>query len=520
MGSRVRFCFAAALVLALSFGARALAAPAWYSSSGTANQIDPNLPDFYQHQNLVASGSNAGLPQFGWEGTPAARAGWCFWTAYSDAFYDLTTQGYTGLLATSPTGAGWYSAIYGATPATSSSSDIAQLVGNMSNVGTYLLSTASSAALLSDTFSVNASGTVNYTDSFGSLAMAGSSSSIFAFTNSVIKNLDGEVLYKLDSGTTTPAYYTPGVGRPQGRWWGSFHYVAVAGLNLSSSTSIVADPDTNINPTTMDGSGTSASGWPLLGYASSAGFPFVTPSNAALPVIGNSASFAGFKFAGQTVSSLNSPQYNGTFVTNIAVIYPKVVVKTSASAAPAGGGIETDITLSLPVGANAVDGIFIEPSSATDSSAGSPGLFSFHDDSNPSTTFSDFAGSASTDPYGNSLPGGGALYLSTSGDFMPGQTADVDLATSTGFTASGYDVLLHFAGDPAGSWLPVTIGGTNFDPSDVGAVETDLVATPEPSTAVLFFVGLGGLGLRTLVRRRRRRAQQQGSDGTLARATE
>ena len=258
-----RFCFAGALVLTLAFGTRALAAPAWYVSGSTANLIDPNLPDFYQHQNLVpSSGTNAGFPQSGWE---AGFAGGRFWTAYADAFYDLTTQGYTSLFKTNPTPAspGWYSAIYGAAPATSASSDIAQLVSSMPNdrrSEPYLTMATSGAKaslslLLSNTFSVNANGTVNCTNSFGSLAMAGTSSSIFAFTNSVIKNLNGEVLYEMGPGTTTLTAGTFGIGRPQGRWWSNFHEVAVAGLNLSSSTSFVADPDTNLNVTTADGSG-------------------------------------------------------------------------------------------------------------------------------------------------------------------------------------------------------------------------------------------------------------------------
>ena len=90
----------------------AIAAPTWYVNGTGGN--NPNIPDFYQHQDWT-NGSN------GWE----TNGGWCFWVAYADVFYDLTQQGYPNLYTaggTAPTATNWYTAMYGAS---SGSADVA-----------------------------------------------------------------------------------------------------------------------------------------------------------------------------------------------------------------------------------------------------------------------------------------------------------------------------------------------------------------------------------------------------------
>ena len=60
----------------------------------------------------------------------------------------------------------------------------------------------------------------------------------------------------------------------------------------------------------------------------------------------------------------------------------------------------------------------------------------------------------------------------------PGESATLDIGTSGEFATEGYDVLLHFQGDPAGQWLPLEVGGTNFDPSDVASVQLESLLDP------------------------------------------
>ena len=49
------------------------------------------MPKFYQHQDYMAGPAIAGAN--GWE----PKGGWCGYVAYTDIFYAITKQGYTGI---------------------------------------------------------------------------------------------------------------------------------------------------------------------------------------------------------------------------------------------------------------------------------------------------------------------------------------------------------------------------------------------------------------------------------------
>jgi hypothetical protein len=179
-------------------------------------------------------------------------------------------------------------------------------------------------------------------------------------------------------------------------------------------------------------------------------------------------------------------------VQSVQAIYAGAVAKTTTSSSLiTPGDTKTDITLTLPSGSNPVDRVLIVPSTPTDSSGTTfASDFSFTDGSNPSSTWTFTRDTA--DPFGNALANGAEEYDLSSGSasaLLAGQTADLTLGTSGDFTGMGYDVLLHFQGDPANVWLPEMVSGTGFSPSDVAAVQTS-IPVPEPSGTALFSVGL------------------------------
>ena len=446
------------------------------------------------------------------------------WTSYADVFYDFTQRGYTNLYTaggTAPTSANWLTAMYGsssgsaATSAQVTASNINRLVTSMTgDVQTYLDSTANTAAavtggslgrLVSASYPISG-GTASYMPPTGGTATM--NLGVASLTNYLIKDLNGDVLYRLNPGTTTAQFASSSgtdANRAQGRWWAAFHYVAVAGIQLSStldnSTVLVADPDTN------KGSGTAASGWPLGTSAGS--FPFSNGAGDPLPVVANASplsnNFARFTFSiaggAATVASTDSPQYSGTVVQRVEAVYPAAVAKSKTSSSlitPT--DTKTDLTLVLPLGSSPVDKVLIEPSALTDSGGTFASDFSFMDDSDPTAAWVPMRDTA--DPFGNPLSDGAAEYDLTSGSaFQAGETADLNLGTAAGFTASGYDVLLHFQGDPSNVWLPEMIAGATFDPSDTAAVQTDLVA-PEPSSTALLAAGVLTAGALRLLRQR------------------
>jgi hypothetical protein len=510
-----RFIFCVIVIFAcMGITRSAIADPAWYAA-GTGG-FNPNIPDFYQHQDWT-NGSNA------WE----PKGGWCEYTAYADVFYDLTTMNYTNLYTSggqdpTPAGAmGWYTAMYGATNAAADvkKSDIYLLTTNMKatpfgSVQSYLNTTANKSAqvvagtlptLLSNNYPTGANGDAYYFNALGQPVDTGMG--VATFTNYMLKDRSSEVLYNLNPGSATPRAPANANGQTQGLWW-NFHYVAVAGIstakNLDNSTIYVADPDSNLNPNTGDGSGPTAAGWPTGKNATNIGFPFVSAANAPLPDIASAVprtnDFAGFTFNNKrVVASADAPQYKNTYVQSVATVYPgafrKAQPRAVAKPTSAGPGLrpvptttdeETDITLVLPSSSDAVDGVYVEPSSPTDNPVTDPGVFSFSDDSDPSTTWTD--SESTTDPFGNVLADDGIAYdLSSGAPLEPGETADLNIGTSSDFTASGYDILLHFEGDPSNVWLPEMIGGTNFDPTDDSSDQT--VNVPEPMSIGLLAFG-------------------------------
>jgi hypothetical protein len=530
----------AALVAALLTAAlspTALAAPTWYGATGgfVANAADNSLtvPDFYQHQNWVSDGtpytfnpdgspkSSPTNPTNGWETDSASvdgdPAGWCNYVAYSDIFYDFYARGYTTVLPnaavnpiTNP-----YTAMYGAsTKATDvAQSDIFQLrtsLGNpnvASSVQKYL--TAQNTGLLSNILTVGngvlkdttgaatTTGNLYYKDpANGKLLATGFSA--FDATNLLMKSLDADIVYKILAGTTPATTNANG----QGRWWGNFHNVAVAGINTATSTVYVADPDSNNGPTTAFG------GWPTENANFPANVPFSLTSPVgsprpvpAAPAFAAPASYNtfydNFQFgAGATaknsVTSTDAPQYTGTVLSTVGYVMPNPVtaliktIKNTVNKLSPPTDEETEFHLDLPTGTDAVDKIIIEPSSPSVDPTQEPSFDFLTVPSDPNSTWSDHEDAA--DPFGNTLTDEAIEYdLSGADPLTAGEAVTLDIGTATDFSTSGYDILLHFAGDSSDEWLPEQFGGTDFDPSDTMTDQS--VLTPEPTSLTLLALG-------------------------------
>lgn len=506
------YLLAAALLLC---GVPRAGAVVWYANG--VGGFNPNLPDFYQHQDFISglNGLGGANGNNGWE----PNGGWCEYTAYSDAMYDLTTRGYAGLFNIDPTANPWQTAMYGpnTTLAGVQASDIYNVVANTAKVGNnwqvYLNLTANQSAavktgrlapLISNTLPTAANGNVLFYNAFGQLVST--QQSVYKFTNNAVKYLNAEVLYRLRSGTANLAPNANG----QSVWWGgngpgSFHYVALAGISVANGNVSIADPDTNF------GSNAAAGGWPRGQNALNIGFPFSSPAGSPLPVQANAApitqDFADFTFTGRSITSVAAPQYNGTYVQSVNLIAPlnvrgaKQVIRGSIvpGAIPADGSDnDEDLTIGIPSDSTEpVDQVMIEPSSMTSSPTAEPTEFSLTDDTTSGGTWADAL--ETTDPFGNAMADDGIDYdLSSGTPLEPGDIADVDIATASDFTTSGYDIFLHFEGDPsdpAGEWVPEEIGGTNFDPEDTASVQT----VPEPGS----FMILGAACGLAMIRRRR-----------------
>jgi hypothetical protein len=365
----------------------------------------------------------------------------------------------------------------------------------------------------------------------------------FDFTNYMIKDLGADVLYNLANykGGASTAANAAG----QRLWWsgtnatldatkdkpwpdgGNFHEVAVAGIDLAKSTVFVADPDSN------GGSDTTFGGWPSnlpsdyfpgnppRGAGASAppngSFGLRTPSNAPLPAPANPQLtgafpqyYAGFNVAANgTVTSTDAPQYTGTYLSNVAAVYPTTVKALGAKPMPAvrrasSGGArsaasatdeETTVTLDLPSGAAPVDKIFFEPASHALDPTAEPGFFSLTVASDSNSQWIESESGA--DPFGNALGNGGILYNLMNGadPLVSGEDALLNIGTLSDFSSNGYTMLLHFQGDPADLWLPQMVGGTDFDPSDTWVDQANF-NVPEPSGWLLAAIGSVALALR------------------------
>ncbi|HZZ42525.1 MAG TPA: hypothetical protein VFE58_06285 [Tepidisphaeraceae bacterium] len=454
-----------ALLLAAGWcGQSALGQASWYTL-GTGG-FNPNIPDFYQHQNWSSTVANE------WESSPG-QSGWCYYASYADVFYDLTKQGYSGLLSSDVTdGTKWFNDMYD--PADIPNSELSELANDTDlnkSVQAYLDATGhaatSAAPLLANQFKVNANGTVTTaTLSYKNL-----------ITFLLVKARAGdEVVLKLSPGTVSPV-----ASDKAGLWW-DFHAMAMSGVDVATKTVFLSDPDTN------GGSALANAGWPavatfpgVLASKNTDPIPIPTAPKANTPASYNTF-YTGFQLTNKNVvASTDSPYYNGTVVSYIDTISaPKGKL---VSAAPAGGGKE-ETSLAINSGNDTVDKIFIEPTSEVGDITGNPALFSM---TSAGSTWTD--SESNTDPMGDALVDGGIEYdLSGGTGLEAGEIALMDLETDADFSLSGYTLLLHYVGDDADVW-DAEVYDQALDPNDPTGLQP-VVVLPEPGIALVMIIGL------------------------------
>jgi hypothetical protein len=539
-----RLLLAVALVACSISGRSASAAPAWYGANGgfVANTnnpavaaAQPTMPDFFQHEYwapVIKNGTNPNnrfnnVSSNGWETQNVVANnigfGWCGFTSFTDMFYDVASQGYTfqNLADPTPAGGGWFAATYGpANNITATSSNITKVAkffatngqgGPQTTLQTFLNQNVNNnpanngmARMISQTYQVNQfTGNVMYY-SYAAGGYVSTNSGVVRFTNTQLKS-GADLAYQL--------FASQQVSQQNQLWW-SGHVVAVSGINTANNTVFVADPDSNPNPNPPPVAPGPGFTWPFPGtippgLATAPGAPLPVPAapNAAVAASFNS-NYDDYQFNKSVVSSVQAPQFTNTVLSSIYKIGPSAVkninvaprVKPNAIAAAVGTVTpaaaptedETDITLQIPSDFNPIDEIIIEPSAPVVAPSSDPTADSLTDDSDPSSTWTDIEDT--TDPFGNALTDDAIQYdLSSLDPLEPGQTADVDLATTADFSTEGYDILLHFQGDPSDEWLPEMIAGTDFDPSPIPLDDAEV---PEPASLSLLILGGFALGTR------------------------
>lgn len=469
-----------------------VAAPTWYANG--AGGFNPNVADFYQHQNWLEAGGN------NWQST----GGWCYQLAYADVFYDLTKQGYAGLLPADITDpAKWFDTAY--KPANVNASGIAVLHDAMAGktIQSYLDSKGhkaddATAPLIANEFKVDGNGKVTYKTPAPKMGDPDIVTSAAAFDFYDLKTRAGDSLTLELKGGTTPLRAS---SSDQGRWWTNFHQIAGAGLDKATKTIYVADPDTN-RGSTLD-----KAGWPdiakfpgdppasatSMGLKTTATDPIPLPTAPVIGTIGSYDTFyAGFIFddKNKVKGDANNARYTGTVLNLIETISAPKGKLTAAAVVP--GGAAT--TVAINTGGNYVDAIYLAPSQSVLADPQFSSLFTFTLPSDPMGLLSSWSTTVTPfDPFGNERLYGGVRFDLTSGSpLAPSDLALATLGTISDFSLSGYELLLHYVGDDSSLWNPEVIG-SSLNSTKLSIEQTVI---PEPASGILATIAFAAIGRR------------------------
>ena len=430
----VRLFLVHAIVFALVLGAAARGA-GWYDTT-TQSGIKPNVPDFFQHQNIDTDAS--------WEYDAAEKAnvGWCYQVATADALFALNSQpAYHGLYDAGATGPYQVSDPIGAITAwLDASSKAVKDLAAADSVQDYLnaRSHGSSAGLFSgltyDQYWVDnltdpqtkdlktkgvvdgfiGDGNIKYFqptkpgDPFKVAPIGGGTKAFDFYTNQLtLASGAKSVMVQVGKGTNT-------LGIPD-VWWGNFHEVAGAGVDVPNRNIYFADPDSN------KGSKTANAGWNYTDNYAPAIVRKYDPTNIAADKPVPMSNVLDQKFYGTwsinadgyTVDGgvENPDRYKGTEVRKVETVSPSFAAIFNRQVKDAVNNIR-DTTLKITSLVNElVDKIVIAPASPIsipDLISGGP----ISSDYGEGGGMSIWTGGAYSplDPWGSTLPYGGAEY--------------------------------------------------------------------------------------------------------------
>jgi hypothetical protein len=498
---RVRPFLVRTIVFALVLVAAAAHA-GWYDTTNQVG-IKPSVPDFFQHQNIDADAD--------WE----KNGGWCYQVAAADALYALNTQpAYHGLYDTSATGpypisdaigvnTNWLDASSNAVRGLVAAKGVQPFLdarnhGSGAGLFTGLtynqywvdnLGDKTTKKLKDDGVvdGFTGDGTVKYFlptkagDPLKVAPITAAGIKAFDYYTNQLTLADGakSVMVQIGKGTNT-------LGIPD-VWWGNYHEVAGAGVDVTKRSIYFSDPDSN------KGSKLANAGWNYKKDYAPAIARKYDPTNIAADKPVPLSNTLDDKFYGTwTVAAdgftvdggvENPDRYTDTQIRKVETVSPSFAVILGRQITDIANNVrETTVKVTSLIN-KLVDKIRIAPASPIPSTwISGPDTPTDYDKSMGTMAVWSAAAYESTDPWGNFLPYGSAEFDWKSGSFLDSSGAlTLAVPTQDSEFFDRYNVFLHYAGSASNDWDVQALGATNLP--------FEQFQVPEPATVTLLVIG-------------------------------